>query len=278
MYMPNPADETVASLFGTLYADEANNDDKYEVIRPHGRRDWLITLTLNGAGIYRLRDREFVVKRGDVALLLPYTPQHYATLSGHRWHFYWAHFVPVHDGLNSLSLTQDEPGLGLHHIDDEEIMRRLEAAFIRMIADNRSHSRYNNNDLAHNALEEILLLISRTLTDDHSLDPRLRTTLAYMETHLHQAITVEQLAAKVALSPSRFAHLFTTQVGQSPMRYLIQLRLRQAARLLTYSGHSVQMIATMMGYESPFHFSRQFKQHYGLSPSEYRQRQNTLTE
>jgi AraC family transcriptional regulator of arabinose operon len=55
------------------------------------------------------------------------------------------------------------------------------------------------------------------------------------------------------------------------MEWVLNLRLRQAARLLEFTSLSVGAIAREVGYLSPFHFSRQFKAYFGLSPSLFRQ-------
>ena len=82
--------------------------------------------------------------------------------------------------------------------------------------------------------------------------------------------TVRSLAEQVALSPSRFAHLFTRQIGQSPMRALREARLRHAARLLESTDLSVERVAAASGFASPFHFNRVFRERYGRPPGAYR--------
>jgi len=74
----------------------------------------------------------------------------------------------------------------------------------------------------------------------------------------------------VFLSPSRLAHLFKAETGQTITEALRQIRLRQAARLLRHSGRSVQEIAAEVGFHCPFHFSRRFRQAFGVGPREYR--------
>jgi AraC family transcriptional regulator of arabinose operon len=81
---------------------------------------------------------------------------------------------------------------------------------------------------------------------------------------------VATLAAEVSLSASRFAHLFTGQLGQSPMRALLAARLLHAARLLEATDLPVERIAAAAGFASPFHFSRVFRQRYGTPPGAYR--------
>jgi AraC family transcriptional regulator of arabinose operon len=86
-----------------------------------------------------------------------------------------------------------------------------------------------------------------------------------------EPLSVAGLAGLVGLSPSRLTHLFKETVGASIVQTVLQLRLRQAARLLEFTDLTVAEIAAQVGFESAFYFSRQFKAHYGVSPSTYRE-------
>jgi AraC family transcriptional regulator of arabinose operon len=84
---------------------------------------------------------------------------------------------------------------------------------------------------------------------------------------------VRSLAQGVSLSPSRFAHLFTEQLGHSLMKALREARLRHAARLLEATELPVERVGVAAGFSSPFHFSRAFRGRYGTPPGAYRSRQ-----
>ena len=91
----------------------------------------------------------------------------------------------------------------------------------------------------------------------------------HLAEHLAAPQSIAGLAGVAGLSPSRFAHRFKADTGDSPIAYLTKLRLRQAARLLELRGRSVGEAARDVGFDSPFYFSRQFKKQYGVSPREY---------
>jgi AraC family transcriptional regulator of arabinose operon len=275
MYIAFPADETPASLAAAMYADREEQGDTYRVVRVYGRTDWLLTLTINGVGRYRLNGETVTCEAGDVMLLLPGAAHDYATASGERWNFYWVHYMADPAWQTWLHLPMVMAGLARHTITDGAMLVRLHSIFERMIADNKRHDRLSPL-LAYNGLEELLLCIASTVPDDTGRDARITTVLDYMETHLDRPIALEDLAELVSLSPSRLAHLFRETVGHPPMQSLIRLRMRHAARLLAYSTDPIQAIAAQVGYESAFHFSRQFKQTYGISPKAYRKTHNGM--
>jgi AraC family transcriptional regulator of arabinose operon len=127
-------------------------------------------------------------------------------------------------------------------------------------------------ELALCSLEEIVLLTTARAEPHRSdADPRVRRAQDLITADPGAPHTVRSLAERVALSPSRFAHLFTEQVGHSPMRALLHARLLHAARLLEATELPVERVAAASGFGSPFHFSRVFRQRYGMPPGAYRQ-------
>lgn len=91
---------------------------------------------------------------------------------------------------------------------------------------------------------------------------------------LHQAPmyswTIADLAKKVGVSRSALAQRFTHFLGEPPMKYLADWRMRLAAKSLTSTSRSVLDIALEVGYESEAAFNRAFKRRYGSPPAQYR--------
>lgn len=107
--------------------------------------------------------------------------------------------------------------------------------------------------------------------DDH---PVLATMLAALRTHWDrgsmQALSLGELAAAAQVSAGHLIRVCNQELGHSPQQVQRLLRLERAATLLTRSNLQVQAIAEQCGYQCPFHFSRQFKQVYALSPRQFR--------
>lgn len=89
--------------------------------------------------------------------------------------------------------------------------------------------------------------------------------------------TVAQLARSAGLSRAAFARRFTMLCGQTPARYLSELRLALAERLLTTSNESLAELADRVGYRSEFSFNRAFKRRYGVAPGLFRRRRDDTT-
>jgi AraC-like DNA-binding protein len=97
---------------------------------------------------------------------------------------------------------------------------------------------------------------------------QVQAAMHYMRMRLAEPLSVEQVAAHVAMSPSHFAHRFRAIARVSPMRYLRELRLQQARTLLLQGARAGQA-AVQVGYESASHFTRDFKGSFGLAPTDY---------
>jgi AraC-like DNA-binding protein len=100
-------------------------------------------------------------------------------------------------------------------------------------------------------------------------DAGIQEAMRYMRENATRALSVEQVARHVGMSGSHFAHRFSAVARVSPMRFLKQLRLDAARELML--GQSVRAgdAAVRVGYESPSHFTRDFKQAFGSAPAEY---------
>jgi len=98
-------------------------------------------------------------------------------------------------------------------------------------------------------------------------DPVIGKAVAAIHAHPGENWSVQRLADRVAMSPSRFAARFSESIGDSPMSYITKWRMSLACRALAEGNQSVDQLAETVGYESPAAFSRTFKKHVGVSPA-----------
>ncbi len=102
-------------------------------------------------------------------------------------------------------------------------------------------------------------------------DPYLAKALLVMHDAPNQNWTIHKLAEIAGMSRSSFAQRFKDVVGMPPLTYLIDYRLRLAARYLRLQQNSISRISELVGYASDSTFSQAFKRVYGMSPKAYRQ-------
>ena len=99
---------------------------------------------------------------------------------------------------------------------------------------------------------------------------QLKQIAGYIESHLAEEITLEDLAAIVHFHPNYFISFFRRYFGMPPLKYVSAARLERAKLLLRTTQDSVASIAEQTGFHGLYHFSRRFKEYTGFSPSDFR--------
>lgn len=90
----------------------------------------------------------------------------------------------------------------------------------------------------------------------------------YIDSHLHQNLKLDELAAIAQLSLYHFLRLFKQSMGVTPHQYILQCRLNQAKHLLQHSDLSIVEIATRTGFCDQSHLTRYFKRMIGTTPKQ----------
>ena len=98
--------------------------------------------------------------------------------------------------------------------------------------------------------------------------------IQYIHDHYAEELTLDRIAAAASLSKSGALNLFHSGIATSPVAYLIQYRLSQAAALLSTTQKAVSAIAAETGFASSGYFCRKFRQHYHMSATEYRRQKH----
>ncbi|MEU1089369.1 helix-turn-helix domain-containing protein [Streptomyces sp. NPDC005576] len=95
-------------------------------------------------------------------------------------------------------------------------------------------------------------------------------TLAWMENHLDQEMTVEQLAALAHMSPRTYARRFQQETGTTPYRWLLRQRVLLAQHLLETSDETMEAVAGRAGFGNAAALRHQFVRSLGTTPNAYR--------
>jgi transcriptional regulator GlxA family with amidase domain len=101
-------------------------------------------------------------------------------------------------------------------------------------------------------------------------DDRVGAAMAWALEHLHERITLEQLAARAFMSVRTFTRQFRRTVGQTPMAWLVEQRVRASMTLLETTEQPVEWVGAQSGFPAPASYRRHFRRVVGVSPSQYR--------
>ncbi|WP_321815370.1 MULTISPECIES: GlxA family transcriptional regulator [unclassified Paraburkholderia] len=104
---------------------------------------------------------------------------------------------------------------------------------------------------------------------------RIQNALNYARQNLHGALTVEELAERVHLSPRQFSRVFTLETGQSPAKAIEGLRLEAARLMIEQSRHPLDVIAKETGFRDRRHMREAFMRGFGVPPQAVRREART---
>jgi transcriptional regulator GlxA family with amidase domain len=107
------------------------------------------------------------------------------------------------------------------------------------------------------------------------MDRRISTTVKEISSNVQKCWKINELSENVNLSTSQFEELFKRETQMPPLQFIKQLRFEKAKTLLETTFLTVKEVSFSVGIYDQSHFVRDFKQKYGLSPTEYRKKFDT---
>ena len=107
-------------------------------------------------------------------------------------------------------------------------------------------------------------------TVDETAQKRVQLMMQYIHENYKQGLSLNEIASHIGVSKSTALHLFQRFLHTTPVNYLIEYRLQAASRLLKNTNKKVKTIAYESGFHNVDYFCRVFKNHYHVTPSEYR--------
>jgi YesN/AraC family two-component response regulator len=104
--------------------------------------------------------------------------------------------------------------------------------------------------------------------DTSIMDARIKKVLQHMSNHYHKPLTVQQMADMVNLSKMYFGNLFKQETGMTFRTFLTLIRMNKAEEMLYSGEYKIHEVADACGFSDVFYFSRIFKKHRGIAPSD----------
>lgn len=128
-------------------------------------------------------------------------------------------------------------------------------------------------DFGEGAARLLLSFIDVETTSDHSpeyANAYVDRAIRYIKAHYSEVLKVEELARLLGIDRMYLRNLFAEHVGMSTMEYIMNTRMTKAKELLGNDRLSVSDVASAVGYKDVLAFSKAFKKHVGVSPTEFR--------
>lgn len=241
------------------------------VRRPAGRLDYQLLYMVSGHADYLLDGEWQTVGEGKIVLYRPQVPQFYRTYSQVPMLCRWVHF----SGTEAASLLE-ECGMGQGNLFSPGLCPAAEALLKSMVVE-ILHREPMYRIVVESQFRQAMALFGRQMAQRKgsvasSSRQRILSIVEYMNRHYFEPLQTEELSARCGLSKYHFIHLFRMCMGMTPYSYLIRIRMERAETLLQTGDMTVQEVAFVCGYNDPLYFSRAFSRHFGVSPTDYKQR------
>ncbi|RKO69866.1 AraC family transcriptional regulator [Sphingobacterium puteale] len=127
----------------------------------------------------------------------------------------------------------------------------------------------------------IQLLMSRFLAAASDkitqVEKRLTRVLNYIDEHIHQSISIDQLADLIFLSKDHLIRLFKKHMNDTPVSYMNRKKIEKAQLMMLVDDSSIQELSFRLGFENISYFNRLFKKVTGETPTSYKRSVATLT-
>ena len=257
----HPTDVTVQSI-GYVHTKKEYVDRTFETLN--------FSLLLRGAGTYDWEGKRYRVEAPCVITQWPGVEMHYGPKSGTTWEelfiIYAPHAMPIFTARKLLS--PEHPFWPIHR---ETHVRETFATLCELLHGPPREGFVDRVD----RLCEWLLLETHLGTQKHSTSSRAGDVIERIRKHVRENMDhqhdFDQLARDHGLSTSTFRRYWKQYVQEPPARYVANLRIRAACRLLVETDLTIHEIAQKTGFDDPFYFSRCFRNIMQVPPRTYRQ-------
>ncbi|WP_188889430.1 helix-turn-helix domain-containing protein [Paenibacillus radicis (ex Gao et al. 2016)] len=155
-------------------------------------------------------------------------------------------------------------------VHPQQILQRI----LQMYEDSRNEGEYDQLSLRLQLEQFIHGIMMSTPESGQQKDERLDRSIAFMEQHYIDKISIGRLAEEAGMTPAAYSRLFLKVTGSTPVEYLGMIRMNKAKELLNKSHSRVKEVAASVGFRSEFYFSRMFQRTVGVPPTIYMKRQS----
>ena len=247
---------------------------------PAARNHYLFHSVLSGTAPLKADDSKGVTQTYSIKsmqgfMIFPNQITTYVADHDLPWEYVWIEFdgLRVKSILDTIGLSLDKP---VYHARNKNLRKDM-ANEMLYIARNKDASPFHL--IGHQNLFQDYLMRSAADEQVESggklRDFYIHEALTYIEQDFQSDITNEDIASVCGLNRTYFGKIFKEALGKTPQEFLVNYRMLKAAELLKLTHLSIGAIGITVGYANQMHFSRAFKNCYGVSPREWRN-QNRL--
>ncbi len=242
---------------------------------PAARNHYLFHYVLSGTGILLADDskgntKEYRIKSNQGFMIFPNQITTYISDKNLPWEYVWVEFdgLRVKEALDIAGLSCDNP---VYHAKFKDLQDSM-VQEILYLTEHGEASPFHLIGHLYLCFDAMLRSITPETNPSRKRlqDYYIHETLTYIEQNFQNDISVEDMAKVCGLNRSYFGKIFKDSTGKTPQQFLLTYRMIKATELLKLTKLSIGDIGNAVGYTNQLHFSRAFKNVYGVPPREWR--------
>ena len=211
--------------------------------------------------------QDMLLKQGDIVIYAP-----------NQWHMQYA---DIDVAPRFVTITFDMGGESLTPLFNRKFTAPRQAqTLLRQMLREQEQLDMFSNDMIIAQLNMLLLTLLResaapsnvklqTSNAIHSENEIIRKAQQYITSHIREKLSVPLVARQVDVSPSYLTALFHKNLQISPGEYIRRIKLQESKQMIRENDLNFTEIAAALQYSTVHHFSRQFKEKFGITPTEY---------
>lgn len=230
--------------------------------------DYVLIYCVSGSGWYKINGKKKSLNANHFVVLPRKTDFQFGAENAQQWSVYFVRFNGAIGEsmykylLRDKKADQTTPPLVGRIAQFRDIMHHLD------LMDNLENLLYANFRF-YSFLGTFRLTVFNYMKK--GVDNIIERCIIIMKEHLHENLTLEQLAKEACVSASYLSALFRQKTHYSPIHLYTSLKIQKASQLLKATKQPIKQIAEEMGYTDQYSFSRSFKQIMGTSPKKFRE-------
>ena len=211
--------------------------------------------------------QDILLKQGDIAIF-----------GQNQWHM---HYADIGVAPRYVTITFDLEGVDITPLLNRKFAAPQQAVTLiqQMLREQERMDEFSS-DMIISQLSLLMLTLLReasaptgaklrTANAIHSENEIIRQAQQYISTHIRQKLSVPLVAKQVDVSPSYLTALFHKNLQISPGEYIRRTKLQESKQMIRENNLNFTEIAAALQYSTVHHFSRQFKEKFGITPTEY---------
>ena len=210
---------------------------------------YVIHYVIEGKGVLAINDKVYKIHKQQAFIIPPNTRYFYQSDEKEPWEYIWIDF----DGSYAECLLNLKSPVATIKSDNFQLVEKC-----------REYAGQEADYLAG-----LLFLIITDITKKPTISNYVRAAKKYITSYYSQNIKIEEIAGTIGLDRKYLAKIFKNSTNKTMSDFLLEVRMRNAAGIISNGETSITAIASAVGFDDPLFFSRQFKKHFGVSPTEF---------